>query len=310
MDNLKCLKCGKVFKMEHHLKQHLLRKIPCIIDEKEVVNNPLRCTYCKRVYSNKQNLTKHSHKCKMKNGGIQKLPEDDQIKERLRIMEEEREKEREEREREREETQKRFAELHAAFAAKLAELEEKLAKQPPLVQNAVNNGTVNNTTNNINILMSPNPYYAPNVEYLMKHPEEVVAAVAKHGIRLPETLIIPIYFNKNHPENLAVHCVDEKKDEYYVFGRDGWEYANANKVAETMRMVAYKTSIRMVDEHCTAPEHLNYGQQIKQYINAKDAETNRELTEIKNTVASRRDVSKRVLLTIAPEVGSQIVAKK
>ena len=158
--------------------------------------------------------------------------------------------------------------------------------------------------------MAPNPYHAPNVEYLMKHPEEVVAEVAKHGIRLPETLIIPIYFNKNHPENLAVHCIDEKKDEYYVYGKDGWEYADANKVAETMRMVAYKTSIRMVGEHCTAPEHLNYGQQIKHYINAKDSETLREISDIKKTVASRRDVSKNILCRIAPEVGSQIVIKK
>ena len=311
MDDLplnRCNKCGNNFSSSRALERHNNRKTPCVIIEAK--DSPFRCTYCNRVYATKGNLTKHLKSCPMKNGGVQKLPEEVQLKERLRIVEEEQRKKEEEQRKKEEETQKRFAELQSIFAAKLAELEEKLAKQPPqIVQTGpINNGTVNN--NNINILMYPNPYHAPNVEYLMKHPEDVRAEVNQHGIRLPETLIVPIYFNKNHPENLAVHCIDEKKDEYYVYGKDGWEYADANKVAEVMRVVAYKTSIRMVDEHCTTPEQLNYGQQIKQYINAKDAETNRELTEIKNTVASRRDVSKRVLLTIAPEVGSQIVAKK
>lgn len=309
MDNFKCIKCGSVFKAQKYLDQHNRRKTPCGVVEGNN-NNPNRCIYCNRTYSNKYNLAKHHKICNIKNGGVETLPDVNRVEEKLRIIEEEREKEREEQRKKEEETQKRFAELQSIFAAKLAELEEKLAKQPPqIVQTGpINNGTVNN--NNINILMYPNPYHAPNVEYLMKHPEDVRAEVNQHGIRLPETLIVPIYFNKNHPENLAVHCIDEKKDEYYVYGKDGWEYADANKVAEVMRVVAYKTSIRMVDEHCTTPEQLNYGQQIKQYINAKDAETNRELTEIKKTVASRRDVSKRVLLTIAPEVGSQIVAKK
>ena len=70
MDNLTCLKCGQKFKLEHHLKQHISRKRPCIIEEQVVGNDPLRCIYCKRVYSTKPNLLKHTRKCNMKNGGV------------------------------------------------------------------------------------------------------------------------------------------------------------------------------------------------------------------------------------------------
>ena len=88
MNNFTCEKCGQKFKMEHHLKQHLARKRPCIIVAAE--KNPLRCIHCNRIYSTMSNLLKHSRKCKMKNGGVDALPENIRLEEKLRIMEEER----------------------------------------------------------------------------------------------------------------------------------------------------------------------------------------------------------------------------
>ena len=127
--NFKCIKCGKVFKLEKYFNQHNRRKTPCGIVE---VNNnsPNKCIYCNRTYSNKYTLARHHKFCTIKNNRIKVLPDANRVEEKLRIIEEERKKEREERERrekEREETQKRFAELQASFEARVAYIECLLA---------------------------------------------------------------------------------------------------------------------------------------------------------------------------------------
>ena len=298
----RCEKCNKEFKLEKHMRQHISRKTPCVIGPNETVGDH-KCKYCNRAYSSKYTLARHMSSCSTKK-------EDDphiKMEEKMRVLEEERL-------REREETQKKLLELQAAFTAKIIELEAKLANSQQVNSGPVNNGTVNNdnrTVNNtINILMTPNPYYAPNVDYLLKHADEVIADVHKHGITLPETLVDSIYFNKNHPENMSVHCINERKGEYYAYGRDGWEFVDADKVADRMRLVTYMTSVRMIETHCTSAEHIGFGQQIKQYAHVRDKHTEKEIENIKTKVASRKDVSKKVLSAFAPEVGAQIVIRK
>jgi hypothetical protein len=109
-----CDKCGQKFKLEHHLKQHLARKRSCIVAVDDATN-PLRCMYCKQIYSTNSNLLKHSRKCKMRNGGVAALPAQLQVNERVLILEEEYRKKDEQ-------TQKELIDLRAM----LKEMKEQL----------------------------------------------------------------------------------------------------------------------------------------------------------------------------------------
>lgn len=98
-DVFTCDKCGKKFKLEHHLKQHNARKTPCI--KPQNIIGKFKCIYCNRDYSRQPNLTKHQKLCKMKHGGVEKIPDPNvRLEEQIRILKEEREKEKEEQKRE------------------------------------------------------------------------------------------------------------------------------------------------------------------------------------------------------------------
>jgi hypothetical protein len=254
----------------------------------------------------------------MKNGGVAEIPNPAaRLAEQMRIMQEEQRKKDEEQKekdeiiaREREETRKKFDELQAAFAQKIAELEEKLSKQQPA---AVNNGTIINT-GPVNINTGPvvvfNYYGAPNFDYLLKYPEDTINQVNKYGIRLPENLVNPIYFNKNHPENISVHCINESTGEFYVYGREGWEYADAATVMEKVRLVSYQCAQKMIAAHCTREDHLTYGRRLKNYESVHDADTQRELRDMRSVIVSHQITSKKLLTSLGQAVGNQIILPK
>ena len=247
-DNYHCPKCGTKFTAARYLNQHLGRKTPCFVEDNNGAN---KCLHCNKTYSTKYNLTKHIKTCKMRDGGIDKLPADVQALERLRILQEEQAKKDEEHAKEREENAKNHAAMQETLkflAEQIRNLNEKNANQPPITIN--NNGVIHNH------------YATPNVEHLFAQPAEVRKLVGQHGCRLPEELIVPIYFDKKHPENMTVHCISDRTGEYMVYGATGWEYAYADEVVIKMRLVGYKTAERMIDEHCVSAEHKDYGRTI------------------------------------------------
>jgi hypothetical protein len=69
--NKSCNSCGKCFVSEAHLKRHINRTTPCVIREvsEEDRKNPNRCIHCNKIFSKKENLTKHGKTCKVKNRG-------------------------------------------------------------------------------------------------------------------------------------------------------------------------------------------------------------------------------------------------
>lgn len=283
-----CPDCGKKFRDVRDLNRHKTRKTPCIIIGNQKVEDH-RCIYCNKIYSNKSNLTKHTKTCARKNGVGGEIPAGVALAEELRIMREENLVEQAKRDEENAKDRAAMQEMLKFMAEEIKKLNEKINNQQPITIN--NNGV----TNNINNGVIYNHYTNPNVEHLFTQPAEVRKLVGQHGCRLPEELITPIYFDKNHPENMTVHCISDKTGEYTVYGTAGWEYADADVVVKNMRLVGYKTAERMIDEHCTSAEHKDYGKTIKQYENIYDKDTDRELVTIRKNVANKQEITKRMV---------------
>lgn len=90
-----CYGCGKTFRTPNDLLRHKNRKTPCLIREitEDDKKNPLRCIYCNKISSKKGNLDGHLLKCKIKNGGLNKLHDKVKYEEQIRIIKEESTKE-------------------------------------------------------------------------------------------------------------------------------------------------------------------------------------------------------------------------
>lgn len=65
-----CKKCNKVFSREGHLRDHMLRKKPCVIEDYEGEKTDIssnECSYCNKKFFSKYNVIKHiDSACKVK----------------------------------------------------------------------------------------------------------------------------------------------------------------------------------------------------------------------------------------------------
>lgn len=243
-----CYNCGKQFKTQAHLNQHKNRKTPCLIRDvkPEDINNPNRCIYCNKIFSKKENLTKHLKTCKVKNGGLQLLHDKVKHEEQIRIRQEELEIE-----------NKDIKAMVSLMKAEIEDLRAQVkAHDQALVQTAPataatvahNAGTVNNigtnnvtnNTNNININFTINNYNNPNLDYIKNDVKKFEKLLKYEMAATPIAVVEWVWYNRDHPENVSAHLVNKKTGEVLVSLDGKWVTDNVSNVIPTLRRIAYE----------------------------------------------------------------------
>jgi hypothetical protein len=94
------------------------------------------------------------------------------------------------------------------------------------VNNKNNMNNVNNknnmNNNNSNNTITINNYMSPSIDHIRA---DFVDIFNKKKINTPVSLIRPIWFNKNFPENHSIYMVNKKTKEILVY-EDGWRPAD------------------------------------------------------------------------------------
>lgn len=219
---LKCINCQKLFKRIRDFDRHKNRKTPCLIRDihPNDKNNPNRCIYCNKILASRDNLRRHLNDyCKIKNGGgdilVGKVKDDEIIKKMQQTIDE--------------------------LSAKVNILENTTTHNN--VQN--NNSQINNqqnigTINNFVI----NHYMKPNVDHIFDN-FQFILDNNKHNT--PISLILPIWFNKEHPENHSIYLVNKKTKEILVYN-DGWTPICIDNVISDINYMVISLSIDAVRE--------------------------------------------------------------
>jgi Zinc finger, C2H2 type len=241
-DNKTCYNCGKIFRTPAEFERHKKRKTPCLIREikPEDKNNPLRCIYCNKVFSKANNLNQHNGRCKIKNGGLQTLHDKVKHEEEIRILKEKQELQVQE--------SKDIKEMMSQMKAKIDALEaqNKELKAGTIVNtgngningNVVNNNIVNNTINNtVNIHI--NNYDKPNVEHL-KNLDTFKKLFNYEMSGTPIALVEKIWYDPEHPENIAIHLVNKKTGETLVVINGKWVTDNISNIIPMIRHITYE----------------------------------------------------------------------
>ena len=190
-----------MFKTPTDLQRHRNRKTPCLIREvlPEQINNPLRCIFCNKIFTNNSHLTRHLKICKVKNGGMDILADKVYYEQRIKDLEEQRELDKIEYNKQRQQLQQ--------LEAKFEKLEQQVAKPAPVVNN------INNVNNGV--IVHVHNYTAPSIEGLT-----ITAAEVASVDKLSKLLLQKIYFNPLHPQN---HCIylKNKKDKSLILHDGG-----------------------------------------------------------------------------------------
>lgn len=207
----KCYNCGKVFSTGQALERHKNRKTPCLIREvaPEQINNPNRCIFCNKIFTNIGNRNKHLKTCKIKNGGMNILDDKVRYEQEIRILKE--------RDREKEQQIQQLID-------KVATLEQAIAAPatPSPPQTIVNNGVINNGP--VNITINFNDYNRPCTDRLDLTQDDLLA----ENITLK--LIEKIYFNRNIPENHTLYLPNVKENRLLVHRQGAWENISGDAI--------------------------------------------------------------------------------
>ena len=243
----RCTDCGKQFRDIRDLNRHKSRKTPCVILDKQNDNN--RCIHCNKVYSSKSNLTKHIKNCARKNGGIEELPDNIQLIERLRIIQEEQAKEREERVREREEQVRR----EEAYTRELEKQRQEYIELKQMITAAIM--TKQPSTNTVNgdhatiingDVITVNKFTSPNIQYYKESPEKMRGMITRLDTDLHMHLIKSTWFNNEHPENHAIMA--NSNGTCQVMGDYGWEPMSLDAAAEEVHGAAIDIAVNLITE--------------------------------------------------------------
>ncbi|SIP86148.1 Zinc finger C2H2-type [Pacmanvirus A23] len=223
-DKFKCYNCGKSFADNKDLNRHKNRKTPCLIREvePEQINNPNRCIFCNKIFTNIGNRNKHLKICKVKNGGMDILVDKVKYDQEIRILKErmeQKDKEMEQKDKEKEEQIKKLMEEVDAL---------KKAITVPQVAQTINN--VNNITNNNTINITINNYMKPNINNLTITADEISSAD-----KLPKLLLQKMYFNPELPENHCMYLQNKKEKSLILYDNGKWKSVTGENTKDVIR---------------------------------------------------------------------------
>lgn len=237
-NKLKCYNCSKVFKTQQAIDRHKQRKSPCLIREvaPDQAQNPNRCIFCNKIFSNIGNKNKHLSLCKIKNGGMEILADKVKYEQEIRILKEQREIDRKEMNEIREQMQQ------------LKDGMKMLTQCQPTQPVQIVNGNVNNINITQNIVI--NNYLTPSTKHLVKQPTEDCELLKLYRDKLVQTpvaLIPLVWFNPDAPENLSVFLVNKSTGSVLTYDGSDWKSNTKDIVIRQLRDRVYEMVEKFVE---------------------------------------------------------------
>jgi hypothetical protein len=242
--NKKCYSCGKIFQTPSHLEKHKLRKTPCLIREvlPDQIANPNRCIFCNKIYSKKENLTKHLKLCKIKNGGLEILEDKTRYEQEIRILKEKdsiRDKESTEYKQEINELKQTMKIRDELMINMMQKIQAGLEKNTPQI--------INNQVNNINqVNITINGYLSPNIDHLLKD-DFFKNFFLKHGVSTPTYIVPEIWLNPAIPDNITAYIVNSQKETMTCYNGRGWKISTMDAVCEEIRDLSYEITANLIN---------------------------------------------------------------
>ena len=219
-----CEKCNKNFKQKVHYNKHIFeKKIPCINlyenssdeDKKNQNNNIIdcenlkndyseidnilninyennnknKCLYCETVFTRNTNLQRHlKSRCKSKiyYGELEKL------KEKLDLIAKEKD-----------------------LIAKENEILKKIKNNTKITNNKINNGTINNNSNNVNIVQLVQ-FGNENIDNI-DIKEAFNTYINSTGGNIASNILKLTNFNKKYPENHNIYITDLSREYVKIY---------------------------------------------------------------------------------------------
>ncbi|QYB17437.1 hypothetical protein PV-S19_0073 [Pacmanvirus S19] len=233
IDNKKCYNCGKVFRTPAEYQRHTNRKTPCLIREvaPEQVNNPNRCIFCNKIFTNVGNRNKHLKTCKVKNGGMDILVDKVKYEQEIRLLKEQREQDKRENE---EKIQKLMEEVDAL--KKAVTIQQPVQQQPQQIINNYN-APINITINN---------YMTPNIQGLVITPEEIMSAD-----KISKLILQKLYFNPELPENHCMYLQNKKDKTMILYDSGKWKSVTGentkNVISDLNNVISGDTGYQLIN---------------------------------------------------------------
>lgn len=196
-----CEKCNKVFSREGHLKDHLMRKKPCVIEKNnEVVKTDIlnECPHCNKYFFNKYNVIKHvNSSCKVK-----KEKDTEKLNE-------------------------------TTMMNKVKELFESHLKNNNITN--ITNITNNNITNNIQVNI-----YSAGKEDLSRLTQEEVLKICTSGTYYPIVAAEIIHCNEKYPEFQNFLISNLRSNNGLVFMNDNWVSKTQDEILTNIMQIDKK----------------------------------------------------------------------
>ena len=228
MVNYTCPRCGFSNKIKTKIRNHLLRKNPCLPKLKDidievayklvlgedypsnsiVTQEIYRCRHCSKAFDRKYNLTRHEVSCK-----VRAPPEFKKYKH----------------------SEYTESEKDIIIASKDRIIEELKNQIELLLRNQGSNNVHNNITYNTSIVL--NAFGNENTSYITS--EYIKGLINSGPMNSIPKLLQHIHFNPDHQENHNVKIPNKKQSYAEIFNGSTWDIQDRKQTIEVMTDNAY-----------------------------------------------------------------------